>query len=189
MKVLSLRQWVGLACLLAVCVALLARLMVSGLGAAGPEVRLVSRERSTLFLETSIVRVPFREFVGVVRDRYPGWRIGFSEHEITFRSAGGHDVVVVQPGTVNPDSRWNNLGDSEQWSTLFLQRPPRLWDWLVPQVSGGATQVVDIPLRYRGLRDRHGFELKLDSLPDWLSDIYRQRTSLKASAQGGGRQP
>jgi len=189
MKALSLRQWVWLACFLAVCVALLAGLMLSGLGAARPEVRLVSRERSSLFLETSIVKVPFHEYLSIVRDRYPGWRIGFSEHEITFRSPGGREVVVVRPGTVNPDSRWKDLGESDQWSTLFLQRPPRLWDWLVPQVPGGTTQVIDIPWRYRAQRDRHGFELKLDSLPDWLSDLYRQRTGMEASAQGGGKRP
>lgn len=164
-------------------------LVRSGLLDSGPEVRLVSRERSTVFVETSIVKVPFHEFVGLVRDRFPGWRIGFTGHEITFRSATGSETAVVQPGSINPDSRWKDLGDAEQWSTLFIQRPVRLWDWLVPQSPGGTTWVVDIPRRYWGGRDSHGFELKLESLPTWLSDLYRSRTGIAVAAKPGGGRP
>ena len=147
------------------------------------ESRVVTRERSFKLQETTIHKLPFPEFVTRLRNQFPKWRVGFRDQTVTFTSPDGSSTILASPGTYNPEPGWTVLGSSEEWSTVIIIRPVSWTDWFRRQVKPTGTMVVDIPLLYWGKPDKHGFALKLDKLPPWLSQIYETRTGSKVGTR------
>ncbi len=147
---------------------------------SSPEERLVARHRGTRLTQTTIIRTPFPQFISELHAKYPAWRVGFDTQTVTLRSPDGRTSLYVSPGYYNPDSVWKDLGSSEQWTTLVVTRPVGVPDFFGADTPSGGEMVVDIPVKYWGRADRHGFALKLETLPSWLSDLYRERTGAKA---------